>query len=426
MEKRTKESRKRINSLILLIAFTAIMLIVSTYAWFTTQKDITLSNLRGTVEVAENMEISLDAKTWSQEIDLSNAATTLATAQGSKESGITESNKPKIQGDAPIVTTELFPVSGYGALGITESYTIDSQSYTSSIMPLYKGEATGTSLKNISQCTEFNGTTAVDNGYFAFDIYIKNTARDGLDDTLQLNLNSAVQVLKGDGALLPGQTNEIVNKLVNGTNRDYKGNPDSGLQNTVRVGLALYGATASSTATQTQVLDATADATISDVAIWEPNAYDHVEYVHTNNNKYVNNGADIDDWGRTAAVATYALTDKAVGSTITNVYDIALATGSDAKTKETKTLQTKNQKDGDNKVTSYRIDTTETSGKPINITNVSGSEFKIGSNKISRLRVYVWLEGQDVDCINQASYGGGIEVDLGLTKDDFIGEVLSR
>ena len=70
---RTKESRKKISSLILLTAFTAVMLIVSTYAWFTSQKDITLSNLRGTVEVAENMEISLDAATWKQEINLSNA-----------------------------------------------------------------------------------------------------------------------------------------------------------------------------------------------------------------------------------------------------------------------------------------------------------------------------------------------------------------
>ena len=293
-------------------------------------------------------------------------------------------------------------------------------------MPLYKGEATGTTLKNIARCTEFNGTSAVDNGYFAFDIYIKNTARDGANDVLQLNLNSAVQVLKGDGALLPGQTNEIVNKLVNGTNRDYKGNPDSGLQNTVRVGLALFGSTASSTATQTQILDATADATITKTAIWEPNAYDHVEYVHTNNNKYTNGDADVDDWGITSNVATYALTEKAVGATIENVYDISLADGTgNAKTKQTTTFQTKNQKDASGNVTSYRIDTTSTSGKPINITGTDGANFEITSNTVSRLRVYVWLEGQDVDCINQASYGGGIEVDLGLTKDDFIGDVLS-
>ena len=42
MENNQRNSRKRLNSLVLLVAFTAVMLIVSTYAWFTSQRDITL------------------------------------------------------------------------------------------------------------------------------------------------------------------------------------------------------------------------------------------------------------------------------------------------------------------------------------------------------------------------------------------------
>ena len=34
------------------------------------------------------------------------------------------------------------------------------------------------------------------------------------------------------------------------------------------------------------------------------------------------------------------------------------------------------------------------------------------------MRVYLWIEGQDVDCINWASFGGGVELVLGLTKDE--------
>ena len=70
MKKRTKESKKRINSLILLIAFTMILMITSTYAWFSTQKDILLSNIEGTVNVAEGLEVSIDGKTWANEIKL--------------------------------------------------------------------------------------------------------------------------------------------------------------------------------------------------------------------------------------------------------------------------------------------------------------------------------------------------------------------
>ena len=68
-ENKQKNSRRRLNSLILLVAFTAIMLIVSTYAWFSTQKNVSLSGLEGTVKVAEGLQISLDAKTWKNGID---------------------------------------------------------------------------------------------------------------------------------------------------------------------------------------------------------------------------------------------------------------------------------------------------------------------------------------------------------------------
>ena len=34
----------------------------------------------------------------------------------------------------------------------------------------------------------------------------------------------------------------------------------------------------------------------------------------------------------------------------------------------------------------------------------------------------MWLEGQDVDCINYASHGGGIHLDLGLIKGKTAGE----
>ena len=46
-QKNQRNSRKRLNSLILLVAFTAVMLIVSTYAWFSAQRDVKLGGLIG-------------------------------------------------------------------------------------------------------------------------------------------------------------------------------------------------------------------------------------------------------------------------------------------------------------------------------------------------------------------------------------------
>jgi hypothetical protein len=64
-------STKTLRKLILLVAFTGIMLITSTYAWFSTQKNVTLSNLYGAVEVAEGLQMSLDASVWVNEINFS-------------------------------------------------------------------------------------------------------------------------------------------------------------------------------------------------------------------------------------------------------------------------------------------------------------------------------------------------------------------
>ena len=40
---------------------------------------------------------------------------------------------------------------------------------------------------------------------------------------------------------------------------------------------------------------------------------------------------------------------------------------------------------------------------------------------VTKVRIYFWIEGQDVDCINWASYGGGVTVDIGLVKGSEIG-----
>ncbi len=437
-----KARKRRIRVAFTKVSLMAMLLILSTYAWFTTQKDISISNLRGTVEVAENMEISLDAKTWSQEIDLKEASSKFATAQTTRQNAFKISPTDTTTDDyitraGAILPKELLPVSTAAEKDITGSWVDGATTNTYSIMPFYEGKATGTSLSEIAMCKEYNEDDEVmeDNGYFAFDIYIRNTSQDGADDKLQLNINSAVQVLANNITNpMPGQTNEIINKVVNGTNREYKGNEDSGLQNTVRVALALYGekqadgtlnGLASATATQKEILTATKDATITDIAIWEPNAYDHVEYIVNNNNKLTDgSGAKTDEqlkFDHGEAVETYGLKSTAIGTTIENVYDIA-TTGLD----NPSTFKTDNNKDASTgKVTSYRIKTTN--NKPINITSIDSTEaatdyFMLTSNTVSRLRVYIWLEGQDVDCINQASYGGGIEVDLGLTKDDFVGE----
>lgn len=357
MKERTKESRRRLNSLILLIAFTAIMLIVSTYAWFSTQKDVTISNLTGEVQVAEGLEISIDGETWSQVIDL---------------------EKVDIKTDAydtnkNLLPEEMLPVSTLGETGGTD-------------LSMLRGNVTNSiELSDIIACDETvkNISDAKYPGYIAFDIFLKNTSRGDTPNTLQLNSNSSVGVLESGGKA------------------------ESGVQNTVRVGFALYNSVADTLATATEIISSTTgdSSTISNVAIWEPNSNDHVPYIVKNNNKIV---------GKTFAdqekVDTFALKKTAIGQTISNIYDWG---GTITHLAKQNTLQTTKTDVGN-----YVIK----EGVQDLLSATDGtSPFQLQPNKISRVRVYVWLEGQDVDCTNYASHGGGIEVDIGLVKDANVG-----
>lgn len=399
-----QSNKKAVYIRIAIVLIITLLLIMSTYAWFTSQKDITLYNLRGTVEVAENMEISLDAKMWYHKIDLSklvDGVTPLQAAVTSRNSvyGGASETAPNIE------PKELLPVSTIGGVGST-------------YVPFYEGTAktkNTTSLSNIKECEEIKaGNVGADNGYFAFDIYIKNTSRDDEPDTLQLNLNSAAQVLQEE------IEKEIVENGVT-TTRTYIGQSFSGIQNTLRVALALYEDTANAISTQKDVLDATKGSKISKLAIWEPNAPYHVQQIVDNNNKLTGSGAPEGGFEDGDALTTYALTAKATQApaTISNVYNT-----DDPNLAAQSTLQTEIT-DRTVGAEDYRILAVDGT-KPIDLVDTDGELFTIPANKVSRLRVYVWMEGQDVDCINLASFGGGIELDLGLTKDNAVGNVLEE
>ena len=134
---------RKIKMILIKASFLAMLLIFSTYAWFTSQKDITLSNIRGVVEVVENMEISLDAKTWHQRIDLKDATQKFTEAQTSRDTALNETDSATKTTALAIVPEQLFPVSGMGKTGENIKG-----------MPLYKGKATSTSLSEITQCLE--------------------------------------------------------------------------------------------------------------------------------------------------------------------------------------------------------------------------------------------------------------------------------
>ena len=114
--------KKKMGNLIFLVAFTAIMLIVSTYAWFSTQRNVSLNGLEGKVEVAEGLMVSLDAKNWTQEINF-------LTPENHLEEGYTLEHPYDYDVDTPrknVIPTEMIPASTIAKEDIVSKDVVDS------------------------------------------------------------------------------------------------------------------------------------------------------------------------------------------------------------------------------------------------------------------------------------------------------------
>ena len=415
-------TRKRLNSIILLLAFTAIMLIVSTYAWFSSQKNVTIKNLKGTVAVAEGLEISLNAKDWLQVLDLDTV----------------DWDTDSYDGNTNHIPSEFQPVSTDGAgLGTAKDLTF------------YKGTLRNSvNLNNVITC-DVGQTDATENdyaGYYAFDIFLKNTTNGAVTtNDLQLNYDSYVKVLQsGDG--LDSNADDYADQLA----ALIAQRNATGLQNTVRVAFGLYNGTAGTMDTQATILANTVTSATGNIldstSIWEPNAASHIESVLNayNGDKPttpITTATGTLTFGAEDIIPTFALKTLASrqNNNSTNIYNwkadnadlaeqIALQTNAVEGTYLIGTGVSQLITSATNAAsgkwnTTVSATSAKTSGAGDSDTNKEGavSNFSIPANAVCRMRVYVWLEGQDVDCLSVASHGGGVEVNLDIMKDGVLG-----
>ena len=188
---RTKASIKKLRLLILMMFITVIILITTTYAWFSVQRDVEIYGLKVNVEVAENMQTSLDGEKWTNTIEISDMRQLYGTAASGLQAVQNE--------HANYIPTELFPVSTVGNVG------------TDGRMTFAQGIISERTLSNITLCSEDDivpgalikgnpaatpATTGMednnkDHPYLAFDMYLRNVSK-AEEDILELNAGSIV------------------------------------------------------------------------------------------------------------------------------------------------------------------------------------------------------------------------------------------
>lgn len=337
-EKLRKERRKRrkyrLLILLLLLLGTGAMLATSTYAWFTSNKTVSVNSIKVNIDAKNGIQISADGTTWKSIVQTSDLTGVHATTYTTSVNQI-----PNI----------LEPVS---TAGIPD---------TNGRLPMYYGTIiTSESAQNNGQyiltATKSNEVDGSSGQFIAFDLFFKvNT-----DTQVYLTTNSGVKT---------------------------EDTPDTGIKNASRIAFVNLGnTTAGATVADIQALNAGESA---QVYLWEPN-YD----VHTAAG--VANARDV-----------YNKTTTETGGSLLPYSGIIADIPSSSDVLLGEATQEKHATLFKDVTPTYK--TVAGFDKYVQIFTLTGG--------ITKYRIYMWVEGQDVDCENNAS-GGSITFDLQISTED--------
>lgn len=333
MEKRNSKKRKKSKKIfiaILMILFTGVILTASTYAWFTANKTVTVSEIDVNVTTSEGLQISTDASTWKTVI--SNDDITGVTYSGNTN-------------QLPKETATIKPTSTIGEID-------GATGFMKMFVGTVESNDSGNYILTATQSIETKSTTTGD--FVVFDLFFQTNAAA----TIYLTSNSTVGSV---GAA-------------------------TGIQNASRVGFVVQGHAAAGTDAAT-IRALKSDGTVPAV-IWEPN-----NDVHTA--AAVKHAADVYQISTQQAGAT-KLAYKGVKKDISKTANIPLNSAE----------------------TEYFADVTP---------NISTTVTGIPTTKyervfdleagVTKVRIYMWVEGQDVDCEDNAS-GGSVAYNLQFSTLD--------
>ena len=373
----TKKAKKtKLNNLIIVLLLSALLLLMSTYAWFTANRTVRVDTIDVNVTTSGGLQISADAKTWKSVItkrDISNAQ---VVSGGSYNGAVTQ------------LPTDMEPVSS--------DMTLDGSGHLK--MFFGKAEANldatsanygGFDLTSVLQ-EDIKGTQAVDGvasqgcKYIVFDLFLKYDS--GTDSPLYMT----------------GTVQDTVQETINGeTGTASPSGASKGLQNAARVALVKASGTVESSdlTGSAQSLATTGGSVIS----WEPYTDVHTSTGVANAEALKTTETTPRTWTQILGAVTESsptiLPYDGLNSAFTKLPLGDLITGGPQASAVTRISPT----------------VTTQAGATLNYQLPDG----IGANTIQKYRVYMWVEGQDVDCENSAS-GSYMFYSLSFSLDSFV------
>lgn len=331
----TIRSNIRFNTIIFMAFITCLVLIYSTYAWFSATLDVKINNFKAVVDPETGIYISLDGVNWGSAVEIS------------KDNIITNLKKT-YPGHTNQWSDGMTSVSTVGLNSVLDDkFTIFGNKTP------FIGKILGTN-KTAIDIIKLNEDKPNENADFiAFDIFIKNLTTSPYSDNIYL--------VEGT-------------KVINSSDVT-----DDTAANAIRLGLLFMGSVHKNSS-----VDVIQNITCNPFCaqyIYEPNSTIHNEESIKNLKKHkyeIENGQEYQ---------TYAVSKGGENIQIwSGVKDSMVPFNPDVFKKQMTT------------------------------TTLSGPVGQIASG-INKIRVYIWVEGQDIDIIEQKSTGYEVSVIMNFEKD---------
>lgn len=389
MPKRNIKQTRRIRNLIIISALSAIVLTVSTFAWFVGTQIVNIANFDIEIAAADSLLLSLDGASWNETVSISKATLEEVSYDG-------HTNNWAGRG--------LIPMSSIGAMDdvVSRMKLFEKASLT---------HTPGGYRLMASRVENYDGEPERD-GYVVFDLFIKNFSGTQYIDALNELDEEAIFLTVDSGVTVAA----------------VGGVPGTGIENSVRVAFTQIGRVSGTTDNASLITGITCvpnpetQAGVTGICreaqIWEPNDQSHVanaiRYYETSCLK--RKAADLtlessygpDPCGTVIdgkAYPTYAVATPIVSADKVDVYDGPVYNG------YTPTLPPEPPL-----LVSFPYFTD--SMKLLRGTD--RPEFmRLAPNSITKVRIYIYIEGQDVDNYDFASIGRKISVKFGFTKQRF-------
>ena len=416
MAKNNNKRKKRILHLAIIFTFTAIVFGAATYAWFIGMRTVNVNPFEVQIAATEDLALSLDGVHWSDTVSINGSNFRNPAAESPAQNTLDAENNPYSTNTNTWAGRGLIPMSSIGVINKS----------TSRLTLFEKGSLTQTTGGYRLMASRVNNDSTTPDGYVAFDLFIRNSSGEEYYAT-DNPLNEEAIYLTNDSKVQVGST----------------GVANTGIENSVRVAFAQIGRVISTTTDAATIQGITCANTSTSgenptpivtgicrtAQIWEPNDTNHVadalNWYNTTckarSGAQTNLAASYDGVCGTVvngqAYPTYAIGKEIAAVNAVDVYDGSAFNGytTDIAADEATAISTEEGNTGKYLYAyPYFTDTMKLK------TGVERPPFiTLAPNSITKVRVYIYIEGQDIDNYDFASIGKQIKVNFGFTKERF-------